>query len=246
MSGLFFELGRKLGRAAIPAARQTKWVWTSLTGTEADSLRAEADLGRTLAAQLRLELGAADSTADAELVREICRRLSARVRNKARRFQAEVMRTGAPTALALPGGFIFVDVSLLSLCERQPDEVAFVVGHEMAHVIRGHAFDRFITQVGLGVVSSLLSRGALNPWLRQTGLQLLQSSYSQDNELEADELGARLAQAAGCHPAGAFRLLARLGQRQGAAQGPADWFSSHPPAAQRAANLKAALGRGVG
>jgi len=246
MSGLFFEMGRKLGRAAIPAARQTKWVWTSLTGTEADSLRAETELGRAMAAQLRLTPGAAGSPADAALVQETCRRLSARLRSKARSFQAEVIRTGSPTALALPGGFVFVDVALLNLCERQADEVAFVVGHEMAHVIRGHAFDRFVTRIGLDVVSSLVSRGALNPWLRQTGLQLLQSSYSQDKELEADELGARLAQAAGYQPAGAFRLLARLGQRQSAAGAPADWFSSHPPAAQRAANLKAALGRAVG
>jgi predicted Zn-dependent protease len=242
MSGLFFELGRKLGRATIPAARKGKWVWTSLAGTEAEAIRAETKLGRAMAAEMRLGLGASDNPGDAELVREICRRLSARVHNKVRSFQAEVIRTGSPTALALPGGFIFVDVWLLNLCERQADEVAFVVGHEMAHVIRGHAFDRFITQVGLDVVSSLLSRGALSPWLRQTGLRLLQSSYSQDNELEADELGLRLAQAAGYHPAGALRLLARLGQRQGASQAPADWLASHPPAPQRAANLKAALG----
>jgi predicted Zn-dependent protease len=244
MSGLFYQLGRKLGRAAVPLARKSKWVWASLTGTEAEALQAETALGRAMAAAMRAAWRGVEEPNDAALLTEICQRLTARVRNKLRTFQAEVMHSGGLTALALPGGFIFVDHSLLDLCDRQADELAFVVGHEMAHVICEHAFDRLVARVGTDAVASLLGRSAFGPWLRQTGLKLLQSAYSRDNELEADELGARLAQAAGYDPAGAFRLLERLGRRRGSGGELGDYFASHPPENERLAHLKTVLAAG--
>jgi len=238
MSGLFFNLGRSLGRVTVPAIRKSKWVWHSLAGTEAESLQAERELGNAMAGELRRKLGAAGNPRDTELVSEIGRRLGACVRNRLLRFKVEVVPAASPTAMALPGGFIFVGVSLLDLCERQPDELAFVIGHEMAHVIRGHAFDRITSRVGLDVLSSILSRGALSPWLRQTGLRLLQSAHSQECELEADELGARLAEAAGYDPGGAVRLLRRLQTLRGTPQGVGEYFASHPAAAERIAQIQ--------
>tara|TARA_R110002096_G_scaffold43403_8_gene116946 strand:+ start:1778 stop:1984 length:207 start_codon:yes stop_codon:yes gene_type:complete len=54
MSSFFEDLGRKLGRAAVPIYRKSKWIWEGLTGTEGDAIEAEKDLGETLAAELRL------------------------------------------------------------------------------------------------------------------------------------------------------------------------------------------------
>jgi len=235
----FFELGRRLGHAAIPTARKAVWAWKSLTATETDSIRAEIDLGAALAAEMRLRVTSAADPGDSVLVNHICRRLSGTLRNEPRPFMAEAIQLGSPTAIALPGGFIFVDPSLLDLCGRQPDEVAFVVGHEMAHVIRQHAFKRIATRVGCDVLSVLLRRGMFAGWWRQPGLRLLQSAYSRDSELEADKLGARLAGAAGYDPAAAFRLLARLDRLHGASAGLSEYFASHPPANERIANLRA-------
>src|SRR5206468_7134538 len=53
MSNFFYNLGRQLGRGAIPAIRQSKLVWDDLTGTEEDVLRAERALGNALATELR-------------------------------------------------------------------------------------------------------------------------------------------------------------------------------------------------
>jgi beta-barrel assembly-enhancing protease len=243
MSGLFYNLGRKLGQVAVPVARRSKWLWTSLTGTEADSVRAETEMGRAMAAEMRAGLRERVDPRDSELVAEMCQRLSARLRNNLRTFRAEVAQTGSPTALALPGGFIFVDVALLDLCARQPDELAFVVGHEMAHVVCGHCIERLVARVGIDVVGSLLGRGALGPWMRQTGTKLLQTAYSRDNELEADELGARLAEAAGYDPAGAIHLLERFGRNRNALHPLNDYFTSHPPEHERIASLRRALER---
>ena len=98
-----------------------------------------------------------------------------------------------PTAFALPGGFIFVARPLVALCERDRDELAFVIAHEMAHVIRRHAIDRLLRQKVLSAASMAApGRGALGSWVRKVGLEWLERAHSQDDELEADALGVRL------------------------------------------------------
>lgn len=242
MSSVFFELGRRLGRVAVPALRKSKWLWKSLTGTEAEALQAEAELGRALAAELRLRLGPVLTTPEAQLLADICRRLRAHLPDRRRQFQAELVRLDSPSALALPGGYIFVDAGLVELCQRDADELAFVLGHEMAHISSRHVLERLIAQVGLEVLGRLLSRGAAGQWLRQTGLALLRSAYSQRCETEADVQGLRLARAAGYDSAGAFRLLERLGRLRQSPAGLAPYFASHPTETVRIARLRAALG----
>lgn len=243
MSSVFFELGRRLGRVAVPALRKSKWLWKSLTGTETEAIQAEAELGRALAAELRLRLGPVLATPEAEWLAAICRRLSAQVPDRRRQFRAELVRLDSPAALALPGGHIFVDAGLVELCQRDADEVAFVLGHEMAHIRCGHVLQRLIAQVGLDVLGRLLSRGAAGQWLRQTGLALLRSAYSQQCETEADVQGARLAMAAGYKLDGAFRLLERLARLRRSPEGLAIYFASHPAESARMARLRTALGQ---
>jgi predicted Zn-dependent protease len=63
-------------------------------------------------------------------------KLAAVVRNRLHRFEITEIETDRPTAFALPGGFIFIARSLVQLCNRDKDDIAFVLAHEMAHVIR--------------------------------------------------------------------------------------------------------------
>ena len=52
MSGLFYNMGRKVG----PKVRKAKWIWQSMTGTEADVIKVENDVGRDLAGEIRRQL----------------------------------------------------------------------------------------------------------------------------------------------------------------------------------------------
>jgi beta-barrel assembly-enhancing protease len=243
MSGFFYNLGRQLGRGVVPAARKSKWIWDGLTGSEEESLRAERAMGASLAAQLRTATEAPGDPETSRLVNDLCQRLESRVRGARRGFHCDVIRSDFPNAMALPGGYLFFSQSLIDLCERNPDELAFVIGHEMAHVIRGHAWDRMIGQTALRAASAAASRaGALGGWLRQTGVQLLQSAYGRDGELEADELGLRLAAAGAFNPAGAITLLRRVERLQSVTNSLGHYFASHPPASDRIAALEL-LGR---
>jgi predicted Zn-dependent protease len=239
LSGFFYNLGRKLGREAVPAIRKSKWIWDGLTGTEEEALRAEIAAGGTLATELHSISTPVSDPAIVTSIEEVCRELSACVRSKGRSFRCEVIHDGSPNAIALPGGFLFLSDSLVELCERQPDELAFVIGHEMGHVIRGHAWNRMLNEAALRVASTVTARaGPLGAWVRQQGIVLLRTAHSRDAETEADEFGVRLAAAARYRAEGAITLLHRIERHSQQAVQLGHYFASHPPAAERIARLQ--------
>ena len=242
VSGFFYNLGRHVGRAAVPTIRKSKWIWDSLTGTEEEALHAEAAFGSALAIELRAATERVNDPQVATLLNDLCGRLAGCVRDKRRVFRCEAIRDDSPNAMALPGGFIFVSHSLVDLCERRPVELAFVIGHEMAHVIREHAWNRMVKEVASSVLSRAVSviavrAGPLGGWLRDKGMVLLQSAHSQDHEQEADELGLHLVAAAGFAPGDAIALLQRIERLDPKRMEFGQYFASHPPAAERIARL---------
>jgi len=226
MSGLFYNLGRMLR----PHVRKAQWVWQSTAGSEADAIRLEHDVGQDLARGIRQQLKLDPDPRIAQLLNDVGSRLAACVANKLRTFSFETFEGGEPNAFALPGGYIFVSRSLLELCMQNQDEVAFILGHEMSHVIRGHTMDRIVTNSAIALGSRFISRGSLTGLLNTVGIKLLESSYSQDREMEADKLGSLLVAAAGYNPKAPAVLLSRLANLSpsGAQSGFGHYFSSHP------------------
>jgi beta-barrel assembly-enhancing protease len=227
MSGLFYNLGRMLG----PHVRKAQWVWQSTAGSEADAIRLEHDVGQDLARGIRQQLKLDPDPQIAHLLNEVGSRLAGRVANELRTFSFETFEGGEPNAFALPGGYIFVSRSLVELCTRNQDEIAFILGHEMSHVIRGHAMDRIITNSAISLGSRIMSaRGSLTGLLNTAGIKLLESSYSQEREMEADKLGALLVVAAGYNAKAPAVLLSRLAKLNpsGVESNLGHYFSSHP------------------
>jgi beta-barrel assembly-enhancing protease len=231
----------KLGRIAGVQVRKARWMWESVAGNEADSIRAEQAVGSTMAATV-LEGTARDSDrATQALLDEIGARLAAVVRNRLHRFEMTAIDTERPTAFALPGGFIFVAGSLVRLCDRNKDDIAFVLAHEMSHVMRRHAIERLLQQKIVNAVAlASPARGALASWIRKVGIQGLERAYSQDEEFEADELGVLLMRAAGFDVAGAIRMLQCLGalDRHPDPLGLNRYLSTHPPIEERVNRLR--------
>lgn len=227
MSGLFYNLGRKVG----PKVRKAKWMWLSATGSEADAVAVEYGVGQDLAREIRSQLGPSREPQTDQILNEIGPRLAGCVASKARRFSFETLQGTEPNAFALPGGFVFVTKSLVELCQHDPDEVAFILAHEVGHIVRGHAMNRIVGNSAIAAASRAAStRGLLGGWLRRAGVQFLESAYSQDMESEADRFGVHLAAAAGYDPRACVQLFSRLA-KLGSSGDPFDlgsYFSSHP------------------
>jgi Zn-dependent protease with chaperone function len=168
------------------------------------------------------------------------------VANELRSFHFEPFLAAEPNAFALPGGFIFVTRSIIELCRWDNDQIAFLLAHEMAHVIRGHTIERIVTNSAISTVSRATPmRGVLGGWLQTVGVRFLETAYSRDQELEADRLGVRLAEAAGYNPEGSIELLSRLAELKKPSDplNLSEYFSTHPSSELRIKSIRHFLQR---
>jgi predicted Zn-dependent protease len=216
-------------------------MWQSIAGSESDAIKVEYEVGLDLARQIRQQLGHQKEPQTDKALNEIGSRLAACVANKSRKFHFETFKGPEPNAFALPGGFIFVTQSLVELCRYDHNEIACILGHEMAHIIRGHAMNRIVSNSAIAAASRAAPiRGVLSGWLRKVGVQFLESAYSRDLESEADRLAVRLVAAAGYDPGACEKLFSRLAELKSSPDQSnlGVYFSSHPPFKVRIDNIK--------
>ena len=169
---------------------------------------------------------------------------------RARDWQWEVNLIGSRqvNAFCMPGGKIAFYSGILSQLKLSDDEVAMVMGHEVAHALREHARKRMgksaVTQgaarLGGAVVASVLG---IDPRLTDAaargGANLLTLEFSREDESEADLVGMELAARAGYDP----RAGVSLWQKMGAANknAPPQWLSTHPSGKSRIKEIEANL-----
>jgi predicted Zn-dependent protease len=225
-------LGTWLGGRSRKPFRQAKWMWSWLAGTEAEAIQAEYEYGRECARQFAAQFPGKAPREKQEVVAAVGSRLAEAVKDRRREFRFTLVRASVSNAYALPGGFVFITEPLLDLCAQDRDELAFLLGHEMGHVLRGHAKSQLTAGAFLQAVTARLAGAGL--MLRQ----LLNKGYSRELELEADGEGARLAAAAGFDPRAAARALGRLAGVSSDNAGLTEYFSSHPALAERVQKLE--------
>ena len=234
MSGLFDGFGKR----AADALAKAKWTFSALTGTEEEALAAELELGRQMAAGFLEEFQLTQEGEDVAKYRDIATQLVKCLTDSRREYQFGCFLCGAPQTVAFPGGYIFVSVELLAQCAGDPDILASVIGHEIGHVVKNHTFERAMASQFVRVISAgAMVGGPLKRTILGAVSQWLEKGYSQDQEQEADQFAARLAHAAGYHPAGLIRWLTHLPPE--AMAGP--YWDAHPPAKLRAQALKEAF-----
>jgi predicted Zn-dependent protease len=239
VSKTFFEaIGYTLGRKAA----QAKSAFDLMGGSDEESLRAEIRLGRDLAAALLERTPLVQENDATRFAAQILRWLSANVQEKKLPFSVRVTAEREVNAIALPGGPIFVSWPLLAMCEGERDEIAFLLGHEIGHIVRRHALDRLIKDAAISLLLRKSSgASAASAWLRQAGQQALNRAYSREDEFEADVFSAALLKSVGGDGGAAPRVLQKFAQQvtaPGYNAGP--YFAGHPSFSERVANLHAA------
>ncbi len=160
------------------------------------------------------------------------------------RWEVNVLADGQINAFCMPGGKIGVYTGILDKLKLTDDELAMVMGHEVAHALREHARERAakgsLTEMGAGLVTSLLGMGDLGRMAVGAGAQLLTLSFSRDNETDADLVGLDLAARAGFDPRAAVRVWEKM---SAAAKGaPPQWLSTHPASTSRINEIRRHLG----
>lgn len=192
-------------------------------------------------------LGPADN-AQVKRLRSIAQRLIPYAipwNQRARQWQWEVNLIGSTqvNAFCMPGGKIAFYSGILKKLQLTDDEVAMVMGHEIAHALREHARERMgknaATGIGANVISQVFGFGQLGQTVTSYGAQLLTLEFSRSNESEADLVGMELAARAGFDPRAGVTLWQKMtASSQGA---PPQWLSTHPSGQTRIADIQANL-----
>ena len=234
-SRLLPQLGEQLGRKARKPYRQARWIWSWAAGTEEDAIRAECEYGRECSREFIRQFPENIPPRDQEFVDSIGSRLAEAVRDPRIRFRFLAVAAETPNAYALPGGFVFITQALLRLAGHDRDAVAFFLGHEIAHVTKGHARDRLMAGTLLQAVSARLSGAGV--LMRQ----LLDKGYSRALEQEADREAVRLAKDAGFDARASIRALEQLSRVAADHSGLAEYFSTHPSFTERIRDLEAVV-----
>lgn len=224
------ELFRWLGVQIRSLLGQLRWIYHSLGGTPEQERSAEVEVGRQLAARF---LAQAPPTPDPDLqsrVRQVAARLAAHV--PGRQFIVQVVEAPSVNAYALPGGYVFLSRALVDGLENAEDELAFLIAHEMGHVVRGHPTEKVFLDTLLGAVRS-----------GQLLAQLVSLGHSREQELEADEFALELLVKAGFRSEAGLDLMDRLAISEHARSPLESYWSTHPSLAERRQHLRRVLQR---
>jgi beta-barrel assembly-enhancing protease len=167
-------------------------------------------------------------------------------------WNIEVIVDATPNAFALPGGFIAVNTGLIAVAQ-DASELQGVLAHEIAHVVKRHGLQRYVSQhaiqwtfgaIGMyflgdiGMLSGILTSGAA---------QLSVLKFSRDQERDADQIGLEILKKAGVSGKGMHQFFSNLERvsKSGSNKGAEDlastvtsWLSTHPMPKERAMELE--------
>ena len=157
-------------------------------------------------------------------------------------WEVHVLSIEEVNAWCMPGGKMAMYTGLIQKLNATDDEIAAVMGHEIAHALREHSRERMSrqmgTQLGVGIVGALFGLGDLGTSIAgQVAEVTLNLPNSRLHETESDRIGVELAARAGYDPRGAVSLWEKMAKVSGGGQ-PPKWLSTHPSHEDRINDLK--------
>ncbi|MEI2414864.1 M48 family metallopeptidase [Orrella sp. JC864] len=157
-------------------------------------------------------------------------------------WEMHVISQDEVNAWCMPGGKMAVYTGLVNRIKPTDDELAAIIGHEIAHALREHARERvsqqMVTNIGLSVLSIATGSSAASDLGGKLSEVMFTLPNSRTHETEADRMGVELAARAGFDPRAAITLWQKMEQVGGAGQ--PEFLSTHPSASTRIAELRQA------
>ena len=234
---------------AVALATATACATNPVTGKREISLMSEAQeigLGQQYDAEVRREMGVYDDPKLQQYVEAIGMQLARASERPNLPWHFTIVDVPAVNAFALPGGYVYLARGILPYLDDEA-ELAGVLGHEIGHVTARHAAQQYTqaTSAGIGLTIASIFFPAVRPFgqVAETGLALLFLKHGREDELQADQLGARYATTGGWDPSGVPDLLNTLSRIQEATdrKGVPNWLSTHPNPEDRVVRVEATV-----
>ncbi|MEA3400893.1 MAG: M48 family metalloprotease [Armatimonadota bacterium] len=204
----------------------------------------EIEIGEDAAAEFDSEHEVDRSSDLAQWLQDIGRRVGEAASPPDYPYSFTLVREDVNNAFALPGGPIYFYEGLIDTLDRDEDQVAWVIGHEITHIRQQHAVRRIERQIGASLlIDMLLGKDTARDIAGLVGGLMLQD-YGRDHEHMADRLGCRWAAGAGYDPTAAIPVLETFRELQG--EDPSDLeilAMSHPGSSDRIESVQRYLDR---
>ncbi len=161
---------------------------------------------------------------------------------RAAQWQWEViaLKSDEINAFCMPGGKIAFYTGIIDKLKLTDDEVAMIMGHEMAHALREHARERMgktaATRIGANLLSNVLGLGNTGDAVLNMGGQLLTLKFGREDESESDLIGIDLAARAGYNPNAGVTLWQKMAAASKGA--PPQFLSTHPSSDSRIQDIQ--------
>ncbi|MFZ6875214.1 M48 family metallopeptidase [Undibacterium sp. Di27W] len=165
-------------------------------------------------------------------------------RSKQWKWEINLIASKQVNAYCMPGGKIAFYSGILDSLKLTDDEVAIVMGHEIAHALREHGAERagkaMAANVGVKIVELWAGAKGYDPHLAggvAGGVAKFgMLAFSREDETEADIVGLDIAARAGYDPRAGVALWQKMGMISKGA--PPQWLSTHPAGKTRIAEIE--------
>jgi MAF protein len=212
------------------------------------STEKEVEMGRGMSVELEKQLKLVGDPLVQERVRKIGKRIAAVADRKDIDYIFKAIADEEVNAVSLPGGYVYVNKGLIDRVDND-DELAAVLAHEVGHIVARHSIKKLQASMGytLAQLASIFVPRAGSA--RNAGdlvFTQLYLGYSREDELLADQLGAKYTKLAGYDPHAMITFLEKLedyDRRKPST--PMNYFKTHPYVPDRIRVVKEALGEKV-
>lgn len=137
-------------------------------------------------------------------------------------------------AFCTPGGYIYVYTGIIKFLDSE-DQLAGVMGHEIAHAALRHSTNQMTKLYGLSALTSILTGNANPGLLEQIALGLVSLKFSRGHETDADEHSVIYLCETNYNAAGAAGFFRKL---EGKGGNPPEFLSTHPNPGNRIQNIE--------
>lgn len=209
----------------------------------------EIQMGQAISKEVEREYKPVDDPLIQKRLEDIGKRIAAVCDRKEIDYHFLALNDEEVNAVSLPGGFVYVNKGLIDKAAND-NELAGVLAHEVGHIVARHSIKKLQGMMGYSFLRILTIVAPVNTpevgSAADAAFTELMLGYSREDELLADQLGARYSKLAGFDPRGMITFLQKLQEiNKRRPLQPKSYFKTHPYVPDRIRVVKQELGQGL-
>jgi predicted Zn-dependent protease len=206
------------------------------------STEKEISIGENLAKRISSSFNISSNPYYIERIHRIGEKIVQVCDRKEINYYFYVIEEDKKNAFSIPGGYVYIYKGLLDILNDE--ELAFVIAHEIAHIVSRHAIKKLQATLGANLLIAASTATNNVGFAKEVSLALEQifSGYSQEDEFCADILAVKYMERAGFNPQVSLLVLEKIYQEDKKNIRPFPYLRTHPFTSQRIRNIKENLG----